>query len=284
MPFSTPSRAARSAISCLVRARNFGAIATALLLGAGALVSPPSIAADVAGSASSASSTRSADPDASAIGPLRLGSVKNLKDEAEAIEADSVEADSVEADSVEADTSDAEATPDALPLDPDLTLPDRPVPAPIDTTPVSPEAPEVPETPASRPLQRKAQTRIQLDLSDRQLSVYADDELVATYTVAVGKDGWETPVGDFSVTHMAIDPIWENPWTGELIYPGPNNPMGRAVIVFHTVGDDMIAFHGTPNEGLLGQAVSHGCVRMRNADILEMYEIVRYGTAVSVVP
>jgi L,D-transpeptidase ErfK/SrfK len=155
-----------------------------------------------------------------------------------------------------------------------------------DTSPPTPAIDPVPPVdPAPAPtFQRKVETRIQLDLSDRRLSLYADNELVGSYTVAVGKPGWETPIGDYSILHMAIDPIWENPWTGELIYPGPTNPMGRAVIVFHTIGDDMIAFHGTPDEGLLGQAVSHGCVRMRNEDILAMYDIVRRGTPVSVVP
>ncbi|NJN62704.1 MAG: L,D-transpeptidase [Coleofasciculaceae cyanobacterium RL_1_1] len=154
---------------------------------------------------------------------------------------------------------------------------------PIPSTPAVDPVPPVDPTPAPT-FQRKVETRIQLDLSDRRLSLYADNELIGSYTVAVGKPGWETPIGDYSIMHMAIDPIWENPWTGELIYPGPTNPMGRAVIVFHTIGDDMIAFHGTPDEGLLGQAVSHGCVRMRNEDILAMYDIVRRGTPVSVVP
>ena len=157
---------------------------------------------------------------------------------------------------------------------------------PATEDPATPAAETTPpiETPPTPTFQRKVETRIQLDLSDRRLSLYADNELVGSYTVAVGKPGWETPIGDYSILHMAIDPIWENPWTGELIYPGPTNPMGRAVIVFHMIGDDMIAFHGTPDEGLLGQAVSHGCVRMRNEDILAMYDIVRRGTPVSVVP
>jgi lipoprotein-anchoring transpeptidase ErfK/SrfK len=173
-----------------------------------------------------------------------------------------------------------------LPTDVDepdtLDIPNIPE-TPNPPAPVVDPVPPVDPTPAPT-FQRKVETRIQLDLSDRRLTLYADDEPVGSYTVAVGKPGWETPTGNYSVMHMAIDPIWENPWTGELIYPGPTNPMGRAVIVFHTIGDDMIAFHGTPDEGLLGQAVSHGCVRMRNEDILAMYDIVRRGTRVSVVP
>ena len=45
-----------------------------------------------------------------------------------------------------------------------------------------------------------------------------------------------------------------------------------------------LGFHGTPNPELIGQAVSHGCVRMRNADVLKMYDRVQIGTPVTVEP
>jgi len=141
-----------------------------------------------------------------------------------------------------------------------------------------------PEPVTATPQQIKVKPRIVLDLSDRQLTLYAQDQVLATYDVAIGREGWETPVGEFHVMYMALDPVWENPWTGEIINPGPDNPIGRAVIVFEMIGDDMVAFHGTPNESLIGQAVSHGCVRMRNDDILDLYNRVSYGTPVSVVP
>lgn len=164
---------------------------------------------------------------------------------------------------------------------PNLQLP--PIGAPEDFLPngeVAPEPPSEPEeTPSALP-----KPRIELRLSERRVYVYLGDRLDTSYPVAVGKPGWETPVGQFDVRSMAVDPTWENPWTGELIPPGPNSPIGRAVIVFHDEGDDWIAFHGTPNEELIGQAVSHGCVRMRNEDILAMYERVSRGTPVVVLP
>jgi lipoprotein-anchoring transpeptidase ErfK/SrfK len=142
--------------------------------------------------------------------------------------------------------------------------------------------PELPADPDAQPDRiGKPDSRIELRLSERRVYLYEDDEIVASYPVAVGKPGWETPVGEFQVTNMALDPVWENPWTGELVPPGPNSPIGPAVIVFYE-GNDWIAFHGTPNEELIGQAVSHGCVRMRNDDILAMYEQVNPGTPVVV--
>ncbi|WP_017658869.1 L,D-transpeptidase [Baaleninema simplex] len=165
--------------------------------------------------------------------------------------------------------------------DPSLQLP--PLGAPEEFLP--PEE-VIPEGELDRPTapQNKPVARIELNLSERRVYVYLDDKVETSYPVAIGKPGWETPVGEFQVMHMAVDPTWENPWTGELIPPGPSSPIGRAVIVFHELGDDWVAFHGTPNEELIGQAVSHGCVRMRNEDILAMYEKVNPGTPVVVVP
>jgi len=127
-------------------------------------------------------------------------------------------------------------------------------------------------------------TRILLSLNDRRVYLYEGDKVKASYPVAVGKPGWETPTGEFSVVDKALDPVWENPWTGEVIQPGPDSPLGPAIIVFKLDSEGMYAFHGTSNEELIGQAVSHGCVRMRNEDILAMYEQVDIRTPVEVVP
>ncbi|WP_448572469.1 L,D-transpeptidase, partial [Trichothermofontia sp.] len=67
-----------------------------------------------------------------------------------------------------------------------------------------------------------------------------------------------------------------------VIPPGPDNPLGPRWIGFWTDGKNFIGFHGTPNESLIGQAVSHGCVRMRNQDIQALYAQVEMGTPVVV--
>lgn len=121
-----------------------------------------------------------------------------------------------------------------------------------------------------------------LDLSERQLYGYQGDRLVATYAVAVGRAEWETPTGEFTVNRRQENPIWQHPFTGELVPPGPDNPLGTRWIGFWTDGMNAIGFHGTPHEHLIGQAVSHGCVRMRDADIVELFERVRVGTRVIV--
>ena len=121
-----------------------------------------------------------------------------------------------------------------------------------------------------------------LSLSKRIVEVYQGEELIATFPVAVGKRGWETPKGSFEVMQMIKDPAWEHPWNGKIVPPGPKNPLGQRWIGFWTDGKNFIGFHGTPNENLIGQAVSHGCVRMKNADIKKLFQLVSIGTAVTV--
>jgi lipoprotein-anchoring transpeptidase ErfK/SrfK len=128
------------------------------------------------------------------------------------------------------------------------------------------------------------QSYLLLDLSDRRVYVYQQGKKKASYPVAIGKKGWETPTGTFKILNMEHNPVWQNPFTGEVILPGNNNPLGAAVIVFFSNGKSYIGFHGTPNPHLIGQAVSHGCVRMHNQDILQLYEQVTIGMTVKVVP
>lgn len=146
-----------------------------------------------------------------------------------------------------------------------------------------PEVPPLGEPDKYLPIEELA-TRLVLKLRDRRLYVYQGDALQTSYPVAIGKAGWETPVGSYYVRKMVRNPAWEHLWTGEIVPPGPDNPLGSRWIGFWTDGRDEIGFHGTPNENLLGQAVSHGCVRMRDRDVQALFEKVAIGTPVTVQP
>ncbi|MBD1941321.1 L,D-transpeptidase [Coleofasciculus sp. FACHB-712] len=127
------------------------------------------------------------------------------------------------------------------------------------------------------------QSHLVVDLSDRLVYVYRDDRLQASYPVAVGQLGWETPTGSFQVLQMNQNPAWRQPITGEVIPSGANdNPLGDRWIGFWSDGRHQIGFHGTNEEHLIGQAVSHGCLRMRNQDIRMLYQQVAKGTLVLV--
>lgn len=142
--------------------------------------------------------------------------------------------------------------------------------------------------------------RLVLDRRARQLRVLDGERELRRFPVAVGRPGWETPVGEFAVIELVPEPIWEHPATGEQVPPGPANPLGSRWIGFHrdcqgrrgfngrehlvVEGCVSAGFHGTPQRSSVGQAVSHGCVRLYDEHVRELYELVRLGTRVTVLP
>lgn len=123
-----------------------------------------------------------------------------------------------------------------------------------------------------------------VDLSDRQVHLYKNWTLQANYDIAVGRDGWETPAGKFEIINMQINPIWKHPFTGELIPAGSGNPLGSRWIGIWSDGQHQIGLHGTNQEDLIGQAVSHGCIRMRESDIQALYDQVTVSMPVIIQP
>ena len=125
-------------------------------------------------------------------------------------------------------------------------------------------------------------TKVFVDLSDRRVYVSRDDEVIASYPIAIGKKGWETPTGNFKIIHKEHDPIWRHPITGAVFEGGSDSPLGDRWIGFWSDGRNELGFHGTPNVDLVGAAVSHGCLRMRNSDVRMLYSQVTIGTQVLV--
>ncbi len=121
-----------------------------------------------------------------------------------------------------------------------------------------------------------------LSLKSRLLEVRVPGEEPVLYEVAVGQDDWQTPTGEFKVINKLENPAWQHPITRETIAPGPDNPLGDRWIGFWSDGQAQIGFHGTNQEDLIGEAVSHGCVRMRNEDIQTLYQQVDVGTTVKI--
>jgi lipoprotein-anchoring transpeptidase ErfK/SrfK len=154
------------------------------------------------------------------------------------------------------------------------------------TTPLISPEPELPAPSRSTPLYIETQPiRLEIKLSQRQVTVYQGDRAVKRYAIAIGRPGWETPVGRYRVEQMFRNPAWVHPLKPGITIPGgdPENPLGRHWIGFWTDGKNWIGFHGTDNPGSVGRAVSHGCVRMHNKDIEEIFQKVNLGTEVKVV-
>jgi len=96
--------------------------------------------------------------------------------------------------------------------------------------------------------------------------------------------GRDTPAGTYHITNKQVNPAWYVPnsdWAGSLagqVIPGgaPNNPL-----VARWLGiQDGIGIHGTNEPWSVGSAASHGCIRMRPEDVIDLYPRVPVGTAV----
>lgn len=121
-------------------------------------------------------------------------------------------------------------------------------------------------------------------LKKRRVYVYEGEKVVASYPIAIGRSGWETPIGEHHVFNKEVNPVFKSFKTGKLTQPGPDNPLGVRWIGIWTDGKTQLGFHGTNEPESVGQAVSHGCMRMLNKDVTKLFEQVEIGTPVSVQP
>jgi hypothetical protein len=130
----------------------------------------------------------------------------------------------------------------------------------------------------------KYPTYLTLDRSTFQLKLWKNLELEKTYTVAVGQIGLDTPAGSYTIQNKQVDPAWHVPdsdWAGDMagqVVPGgvPENPLkARWMGIYDGAG-----IHGTSEEGSLGSAASHGCVRMAVSDVIDLYDRVDVGTPI----
>ena len=128
---------------------------------------------------------------------------------------------------------------------------------------------------------------IVIKTAERRLYLLTGNGEPLSYPVAVGKPG-STWTGERSIDGKYIKPAWQAP--ADLrragrpsYYPGgsPGNPMGAAAL---TLTGGEYAIHGTNNPGSIGQFASSGCIRMHNRDIMDLYQRVRVGTRVVVLP
>lgn len=132
------------------------------------------------------------------------------------------------------------------------------------------------------PLNEKI-TRLVAKKADNILYAYNGDRLIATYPTTVGSSDTPSPTGTFSIVNRVKNP-WYRATSGEgkdkkvfMLPPGPNSPVG---VVWMGLSKPSYGIHGSPvPEGISRQA-SHGCVRLTNWDVLEVYANVDTGTKV----
>ena len=118
----------------------------------------------------------------------------------------------------------------------------------------------------------------------RQLFYVLGNGSAIRYPVGVGKAGmaWH---GHANIDRKLMSPAWQAPpeiaGRNNPVIPGdsPQNPMGAAVL---GLSSGNYAIHGTNDPSSVGHFVSHGCIRMHNADILDLYSRTHVGTDVVV--
>ena len=132
-------------------------------------------------------------------------------------------------------------------------------------------------TAAAVPARAQAPMEIVVNIPAGRLDVLQGGERIRSYPVSVGLPRHATPTGQAGIRRMVWNPSWTPPdseWARDEkpAAPGWGNPMGR--VKMHLFDDYYV--HGTParNERHLGRPASHGCIRMRNADVMELARLV----------
>lgn len=127
---------------------------------------------------------------------------------------------------------------------------------------------------------------IVVETSERRLYLVLEDGKALKYGIGVGRDGFRWS-GTHKITRTAEWPGWTPPAQMRKRVPdlpaympgGPNNPLGARALY---IGSTLYRIHGTSEPWTIGQAVSSGCIRMVNDDVIDLYDRVKVGALVVV--
>lgn len=120
-------------------------------------------------------------------------------------------------------------------------------------------------------------TRIEIDLSERRVTLFREGRVILLTTAAVGAPSTPTPTGQFYVNQRLLA---ANPISG--YGPGAVGISGFSPVLLNWPQGGPIAIHGTDAPGLIGSAVSHGCLRVHNRDALRFLRMAVEGTPVEI--
>jgi lipoprotein-anchoring transpeptidase ErfK/SrfK len=117
--------------------------------------------------------------------------------------------------------------------------------------------------------------RIVVSITDRKLAVLQADRVVKIFPTAVGAPASPSPVGVYKIVTSIPEPTWY--YKGKIVGPGKANPLGSRWLGLSIKG---YGIHGTNVPSSIGHNASHGCVRMRNKDVEELFGMVGVGDQV----
>jgi lipoprotein-anchoring transpeptidase ErfK/SrfK len=148
---------------------------------------------------------------------------------------------------------------------------------------------DLPEETATPNNQTPPVIAVKIDTKTNMLGVFDADKLVAAYPVTIGAAQTASPIGDWKVQRIVKlprfrwDPAMLKHGTRSshfhMLPPGPNSPVGVIWIALNKKG---IGLHGTSEPETIGSAVSHGCVRLTNWDIVRLAQKIQPGVPVSI--
>jgi len=123
----------------------------------------------------------------------------------------------------------------------------------------------------------RVKRQVVVSVPDRKLVVMEDGAVLKVFPVAVGADVSPSPMGDFAIVTRLTDPTYYH--SGAVIPAGKDNPLGPRWVGLDKKG---YGIHGTNMPGSIGKAASHGCIRMRNRDIVQFFAMVNVGDTVEI--
>ncbi len=127
------------------------------------------------------------------------------------------------------------------------------------------------------PLAIRPIRRVLVSISDRRLAVLEGGKVLGVFEVAVGTHATPSPSGQFRIARRLENPAYYHP--GVVIPAGRNNPLGPRWVGLSQKG---FGIHGTNEPSSIGKAASHGCIRLRNRDIRQLFAMVRVGDVVEI--
>ena len=133
-------------------------------------------------------------------------------------------------------------------------------------------------------LRRSNGTVITVEKATFTLRLFKHLKLSKTYQVAIGMPGHATPEGLFRIQDKQVNPVWSvpnSPWAGELGGSTVAGGIAANPLKARWMGiTDGVGIHGTGEPWSVGSAASHGCLRMRVPDVIDLYPRVPVGTPV----
>jgi lipoprotein-anchoring transpeptidase ErfK/SrfK len=120
--------------------------------------------------------------------------------------------------------------------------------------------------------------KIVVSIPDRKLAVVEAGRVVKIFPAAVGAPHSPSPAGSYTIVLRLTQPTWYG--KGKIVPPGKGCPIGTRWIGLSVKG---YGIHGTNNPASIGHNASHGCIRLRNRDIEQLFGMVSVGDAVELV-